>query len=66
MIQNLLALVADAISASCKTKVANFNRAVLIDKHVGWFEVTVQNFAFVDVLDCMQQVPDYGFNVSLL
>jgi hypothetical protein len=53
LLEDLLTLVADSFNGSGESEVTEFNGAVLVDEDVGWLEVTVENFALMNVLDGM-------------
>mmetsp|Transcript_18368 Transcript_18368/g.28198 ORF Transcript_18368/g.28198 Transcript_18368/m.28198 type:complete len:220 (-) Transcript_18368:115-774(-) len=68
----LLALLQDHLrrldsgDASGQAVIAEFDRAVFVDQNIGRFQVSVDDFAFVQVLDCAKQVVDDRLNVQQL
>ena len=65
LLHNLLTLVADAsFDSPCKTEVTYFDGTVLSNKHISWFEITVQDLAFMHMLDSVKQIPQNGLNMD--
>ena len=51
---NLLSI--DAIHAPCKPKVTNLDGAVVVDEYVGWFQVPMDDFRLVEIIQATEYV----------
>lgn len=60
LFKKFVTLVSDAVERARKTKVADLNGAILVDKHVGRFEVPMQHLALVHVFNTVEQIPQDG------
>ena len=52
--------------SSCEAKVANFYSALVINKNIGWLEVSMDEIHRVTIAHSHQNVIDYYYSVSLL
>ena len=46
-----------SVDGTSQTEIANLDRAILVNQHVGRLEVPMQHLALMYVLDGVQQVP---------
>jgi hypothetical protein len=63
---SFVSLFVYSIKTSCKTKVTNLNRTVIINKNVSGFQITVDYFAWVEIFKPAEYIIHNWFHLSLL
>ena len=56
----------DTFKASCEAEIADLDRAVIIDKDVCWFQITVNDLGLVQIVDSTEHIVDNGLHLFLL
>lgn len=55
--ENLMTLVTYSIDWASQAEIAYLDRAILIDEHICWFKISVQDMPLMNVLDGMKEIP---------